>query len=127
MKDKIFINDLAKENGFSVVGITTAQNSKFIQSNLDEFIRNKFHGNLNWIEEKKDIRKSPNNLWPEAKSAIVFGFNYGPKSNPLPELNRKKNGYIAVYSRRKDYHSVLKGRLKQISSKLVSKYKSNEC
>ena len=90
MKDKIFINDLAKENGFSVVGITTAQNSKFIQSNLDEFIRNKFHGNLNWIEEKKDIRKSPNNLWPEAKSAIVFGFNYAPKSNPLPELNRKK-------------------------------------
>ena len=49
MKDKTFINDLAKENGFSVVGITTAQNSKFIQSKLDEFIDNKFHGNLNSI------------------------------------------------------------------------------
>ena len=124
MEDKVFIDNLAKDNGFSVVGITNVNNSFFIQSQLDEFIKNKFHGSLKWIKDKKDIRKSPDKLWPDAKSAIVFGFNYGPKNNPLSELNNKKSGYVAVYARRKDYHDVLKGRLKQISNKLVSKYKS---
>ena len=120
-----FINDLAKENGFSVIGVTNAETSKLTQTRLDEFIQNKFHGSLKWLEDKKEIRKSPKKLWPEAQSAIIFGFNYGPNSNPLPELKQSSNGVVAVYARRKDYHKVLKGRLKQISNKLASKYKTN--
>ena len=125
MSDLNFINDLAKENGFSVVGVTNAETSKLTQSRLDEFIQNKFHGNLKWLEDKKEFRKSPKNLWPNAKSAIIFGFNYGPKNSPLPELKQSSKGFVAVYARRKDYHTVLKGRLKQISNKLASKYKTN--
>ena len=125
MSDLNFINDLAKENGFSVVGITNAKTSKLTQTRLDEFIQNKYHANLKWLEDKKEIRKSPKILWPDAKSAIIFGFNYGPLNNPLPELKQSSNGVVAVYARRKDYHKVLKGRLKQISNKLASKYKTN--
>ena len=74
MSDLNFINDLAKENGFSVVGITNAKTSKLTQTRLDEFIQNKYHANLKWLEDKKEIRKSPKILWPDAKSAIIFGF-----------------------------------------------------
>ena len=124
IKNYEFFTNLAYEFGFNVVGITPAQTTNLNQKGLDEFIQKKYHGSLTWIEEKKDLRKSPKNLWPEAKSAIVFGFNYGPQNNPLLELNENSNAYVAVYARRKDYHKVLKGRLKQIASKIVSKLKA---
>ena len=124
IKNYEFFTNLAYEFGFNVVGITPAQTTNLNQKGLDEFIQKKYHGSLTWIEEKKELRKSPKNLWPEAKSAIVFGFNYGPQNNPLLELNENSNAYVAVYARRKDYHKVLKGRLKQIASKIVSKLKA---
>ena len=94
---------------------------KSIKPHWWKFIQKKYHGSLTWIEEKKELRKSPKNLWPEAKSAIVFGFNYGPQNNPLLELNENSKAYVAVYARRKDYHNVLMCSLNQIASKIVPK------
>ena len=59
---------LAKENGFSVVGVTNAKTSKLTQTRLDEFIQNKYHGNLKWLEDKKEIRKSPEKKRPKCKN-----------------------------------------------------------
>ena len=54
-------------------------------------------------------------MWKEAKSAIVFGLNYGPMYNPLSETKNKNKGYISIYARRKDYHKVIKSKLKKVS------------
>ena len=75
---------------------------------------------MDWLKKTEYRRKSPINLWPEAKSAIVLGLNYGPRNNPL--LKNKKNdlGNISVYANGEDYHTVFKGKLKRFASKLFS-------
>ena len=51
------------------------------------------------MKDKLEIRSDPKNIWNEAKSAIVLGINYGPKSNPLNDLNKIKRGYISYIKR----------------------------
>ena len=67
---------------------------------------------LSSTAEKSLIRENPTNIWVEAKSALVFGLNYGPDYSPFSELKNKKTGYISIYARRKDYHKVIKSKLK---------------
>ena len=121
MKNYIsLINNLAKTYNFDLVGISPAQTSKITQLRFEEFLNDNYDAGMNWIREKKEFRKSPKKLWPDAITAIVFGFNYGSSSDSLNDLNKKQLGLIASYARRKDYHDVLKGRLKQIAGKLSS-------
>jgi epoxyqueuosine reductase len=56
---------------------------------------------------------------PEARSVIVLGLNYGPEADPLAALARPEVGAISVYARHRDYHDVLKGKLKELASFLV--------
>ena len=79
-----------------------------------------------WIEDTFERRKSPLNLWPEAKSAIVLGLNYGPESNPIENLKKLNLGNISVYALGDDYHKVVKGKLKQFSSKLITLFKEKK-
>ena len=68
-----------------------------------------------WMEETLERRSHPQNLWLEAKTAIVFGMNYGPDSDPLLTLDEPERATISVYARNRDYHDVMKGRLKEIA------------
>lgn len=68
-----------------------------------------------WMEETLDRRTDPRVLWPEARSAIVLAMNYGPESDPLDNLAKPTVGNISVYARHRDYHDVLKGRLKEVA------------
>ncbi|GIR46442.1 MAG: epoxyqueuosine reductase [Alphaproteobacteria bacterium] len=70
---------------------------------------------MHWMKDKLEIRIDPKNIWNEAKSAIVLGINYGPESNPLNDLKKVKRGYISIYSRRKDYHKIIKSKLKVLA------------
>ncbi len=125
MEDPVsLIKKLAKKYHFDLVGISPAQTSKLTQLRLDQFLNDKYDAGMKWIKEKKELRKSPKSLWPESISAIIFGFNYCATSNSLIELDEKKCGLIASYGRRKDYHDVLKGRLKQIAGKLSTEMNS---
>ncbi|MCM5559580.1 tRNA epoxyqueuosine(34) reductase QueG [Pleomorphomonas sp. NRK JP5] len=73
------------------------------------------HGSMVWMEETLDRRVDPRVLWPEARSAVVLAMNYGPDSDPLDNLARPAVGNISVYARHRDYHDVLKGRLKEVA------------
>ena len=64
-------------------------------------------------------------MWQNAKSAIIFAKNYCPEHNPIGDISKIKSGNISVYARSKDYHSVMKGRLKQIASQFVSKFEGS--
>jgi len=72
-----------------------------------------------WMPETQQRRSHPNNMWAEAKSAIVVGMNYGPESNPLEALKYPSNGVISVYAQGRDYHDVIKGRLKELANLLA--------
>ena len=70
---------------------------------------------MTWIEETQDRRGHPQNLWEDAKTAIVVGLNYGPDSDPLVTLKQPRKATISVYARNRDYHDIIKGRLKEIA------------
>ena len=59
-------------------------------------------------------RRDPKVLWPEARSIIVVASNYGPETDPLDDLNADDRGNISIYARNRDYHNILKKRLKKL-------------
>ena len=90
-------------------------NTKLQSLRLDQFLRSNFHGTMSWMEETKERRASPSNLWPQARSAIVLGMNYGADLDPLANLEHPEKATISVYARNRDYHDIMKGRLKEIA------------
>ena len=95
---KKIINELAKEFKFDVCKVVDSSLPSVIADRLKEFIVSGYHGDMDWIEDTFERRKSPLNLWPEAKSAIILGLNYGPKYDPLEKNNNKSLGNISVYA-----------------------------
>jgi epoxyqueuosine reductase len=74
---------------------------------------------MGWMAETFERRVDPRALMGEAKSIVMLGLNYGPESDPLGVLGRPEAGAISVYARHRDYHDVVKGRLKQLAAFLV--------
>ena len=81
---------------------------------LRDYIAKHHHGTMAWLSETEDRRNHPQNLWAEAKSAIVVGLNYGPETDPLITLEHPEKATISVYARNRDYHDIIKGRLKEL-------------
>ena len=82
---------------------------------LNAYIAAKHHGTMTWLEETKERRGHPQSLWPEAKTAIILGLNYGPETDPLVTLEQRSKATISVYARNRDYHDIIKGRLKELA------------
>ncbi len=69
---------------------------------------------MDWMEERADQRARPVGLWPGVRSILVLGMSYRPEENPLDLLARRDRGALAAYAQRRDYHEVLKGKLKEL-------------
>jgi epoxyqueuosine reductase len=122
--DRNAIERLASELGFSVCGFTRSALPQEIGGQLKEFLAAGCHGTMEWMAQTLERRTSPENMWPDARTAIVLGMNYGPQGNPLATLEQKTAATISVYARNRDYHDLIKGRLKQIAQKIASR---NNC
>jgi epoxyqueuosine reductase len=105
----------AKSLGFSTVGFAAPSVNVEAQQGLSQFIAQGHHGDMQWMEEKADRRADPKTLWPEVKSIIVLGHNYGPDFDPMQKLEQKDTGNISCYALNEDYHEVIKKRLKQLA------------
>lgn len=101
--------------GFDVMGITAADVPSGPGDRLGQFLDLDRHGDMAWLEEKAARRRHPNALWPEARSIIMLGLNYGPDEDPMGRLSRVGQGNVSVYAARKDYHVVVKKRLKALA------------
>jgi epoxyqueuosine reductase len=75
---------------------------------------------MSWMAETFERRADPQKLMDDAKSVVVLGLNYGPSTDPLEALERRDAGVISVYARHRDYHDVLKGKLKELAAFLVA-------
>ncbi|MGE0667762.1 MAG: tRNA epoxyqueuosine(34) reductase QueG [Sphingomonadales bacterium] len=100
--------------GFDVAAVTTPGSIPLVPQRLERFIGEGRHGVMGWMAEKADRRGDPRALWPEVRSIIVAGMNYGPDDDPMARLGSKDRGVISVYARNKDYHDVVKKRLKRL-------------
>ena len=118
---RAYIEREAHAAGFDVVAFTTPDAAPAAPARLAEFLSEGRHGTMDWMAETAMRRARPRTLWPEVRSIIMLGMNYGPEEDPLPILKRKDRAAISVYARNRDYHEVIKGRLKQIAGKLAGK------
>ena len=123
-------NDIADEIiagarvlGFNAVGFASADLPPSISDQLLRFIELERHGDMAWMAERAIQRQHPQALWPEAKSVIMLGMNYGPDHDPMEKLHKKSAGNISVYAHNKDYHDVVKKKLKQLGRKIAEKHK----
>ncbi|CUA90457.1 epoxyqueuosine reductase [Chelatococcus sambhunathii] len=73
-----------------------------------------------WMADRADERADPARLWPQVRSILLLGMNYGPAEDPLANLARPERATISVYARNRDYHDIIKGKLKQVASLLAS-------
>jgi len=101
--------------GFDAVGIVSPNAIPQAGARLDRFLELGRHGDMDWLVEKAARRRRPDALWPEVRSIIMLGLNYGPDENPLRRLSLLGKGNVSVYAERKDYHVVVKKRLKALA------------
>jgi epoxyqueuosine reductase len=80
-----------------------------------------YHGSMEWMADTADRRADPQALWPEVRSVILLGLNYAPSTDPLTTLAQKDRASISVYARNRDYHDVIKGKLKEAAGMLAAK------
>ena len=111
----------ARAAGFDAVAVAAPDAIPLAPARLAEFVAEGFHGSMGWIEETMARRADPSTLWPEVRSVVVLAMNYGPDSDPRAIFARPDRGAISVYAQNRDYHEVIKGRLKTIAGKLVSR------
>ncbi|MEL7041072.1 MAG: tRNA epoxyqueuosine(34) reductase QueG [Pseudomonadota bacterium] len=105
----------AEALGFDACYICRADEAWPASERLESFIEAGFHGAMEWMATTLERRKQPTAMWSNAKSAIVVALNYGPEADPMIHLQRVEEGNISVYARGKDYHDVLKKRLKRLA------------
>ena len=74
---------------------------------------------MTWLADTADRRGSPAALWPAARSVVMLGLNYGPDSDPLATLALRDRATISVYARNRDYHDLVKGKLKRLASRFA--------
>jgi epoxyqueuosine reductase len=120
-KLRAFIAREAKAAGFDQVAITAPDAIPLAAARLSDFVAQGFHGSMGWMEETLARRGDPRTLWPEVKSIIVLAMNYGPAHDPLAVLDKKDRAAISVYAQNRDYHDVIKGKLKGLAGKLAAK------
>jgi epoxyqueuosine reductase len=83
------------------------------KAGLRDYLARGYHGDMGWLSGER--RADPRLMWMEARSAIVLGLNYGPADDPLAGLAAKERANISVYARGRDYHDVMKPRLKVLA------------
>lgn len=107
--------------GFDVCRITRAELPDQTGQRLEKAIELNHHATMGWMETTLERRKTPTAMWQEARSAIMLGLNYGPDINPLKTLTQREKATISVYARNRDYHDIIKGKLKTLAGWLAAK------
>jgi epoxyqueuosine reductase len=117
---KAAIRKEAAALGFDACGFASAEDPWQAGARLAQFIEDGRHGSMAWMEDTAERRSHPRAMWPDARSAIVLGMNYGPDADPLEALKHRSHAAISVYAQGDDYHELIKKRLKALARWLVA-------
>lgn len=122
LKAKEHIIKTATRAGFDVVRFTDPHDLETPAEHFQQFLDMGRHGEMIWMKDKADRRADPRTLWPDVNSIILLGMNYGLAENPLKNLDHTDRGNISVYAKGRDYHDVVKKKLKQVARDLVQHF-----
>lgn len=109
----------AEALGFCGFGVCRPDAVPEAADRLQAFLKAGHHGTMSWMEDRAAWRGSPSALWPEARSVVMLAEAYSPDSDPLELLKDKDRGAISVYARNRDYHDLVKKRLKRLGRWLI--------
>ncbi|MBB4567603.1 tRNA epoxyqueuosine(34) reductase QueG [Rhizobium leucaenae] len=116
-----FLRDEARTQGFDLCRVTRPDAIPEAGIRLYQFLEQGYHGTMAWMEETRERRGDPNMLWGDVRSIAVFGLNYGPEEDPRGILEKPDKAAISVYARNRDYHDIIKGRLKEIATRFAAR------
>ncbi len=108
-----------REAGFAKLGICRPDAVPRIAERLAAFVDAGMHGQMGWMAERMHWRGDPTALWPEARSVIMLAEPYTPDHDPLDVLEQPDVAAISVYAQGRDYHDVVKKRLKRVGRWLI--------
>jgi epoxyqueuosine reductase len=110
----------ARTHGFDAMGVVRPDAIPEARERLARFLDDGAHGDMGWLATGPDRRGDPRILWPEVRSIVMLGLNYGPDEDPLALLAQRDRGAISVYARGDDYHELVKARLKSLARWLIA-------
>ena len=117
VKDRLIA--YAREAGFAKVGVCRPDAVLEIADRLAAFVDAEMHGQMAWMAERMHWRGAPDALWPDARSVIMLAEPYTPNHDPLAVLEQADRAAISVYAQGRDYHDVVKKRLKRVGRWLI--------
>ena len=109
----------ALEMGFVACRVCRPWDVPEVPARLEAFVTANYHGQMEWMAERTGWRGNPSALWPEAKSVIMLAESYTPEHDPLAVLEQREKGAISVYAQNRDYHDMVKKRLKRLARWLI--------
>ncbi|GHG83298.1 tRNA epoxyqueuosine(34) reductase QueG [Pseudodonghicola xiamenensis] len=110
----------ARAEGFVTARICRPWDIPEVPARLEAFLQAGYHGQMGWMEERSHWRGNPHQLWPEARSVIMLAESYTPDHDPRAILAQPDRGAISVYAQNKDYHDLVKKRLKRLARWLIA-------
>lgn len=113
------LHQFALTAGFTKMGVCRPDARPDLPEILAEFVALERHGDMGWMADRMAWRGSAAALWPEAKSVIMLAESYGPDHDPLGILQHPDRAAISVYAGQKDYHDIVKKRLKRVGRWLL--------
>ena len=119
-KIKSALIEQARLRGFDVAGVTRPDSVPEAKTRLDRFLADGAYGDMVWMSSTAQRRGSPSALWPDVRSVVMLGMNYGPDEDPLAILRQRSHAAISVYAKGEDYHELIKARLKDVARWLVA-------
>jgi epoxyqueuosine reductase len=117
---KAALIEQAQALGFAVVGVSRPNAVPLAHERLAQFLADGMHGDMDWLKATAERRGAPTALWPDVRSVIMLGLNYGPDTDPLAVLGQKDRAAISVYAQGDDYHDLIKKRLKELARWLTA-------
>ncbi|SMD17025.1 tRNA epoxyqueuosine(34) reductase QueG [Rhizobium sp. RU36D] len=116
-----FIKAEAVAQGFDLCRVTRPDAIPNAGERLSAFVAAGHHGTMEWMAETMERRSSPQALWGDVRSVVMFGMNYGPDHDPRLLQEQPEKAAISVYARNRDYHDIIKGRLKEIATRFAAR------
>jgi epoxyqueuosine reductase len=110
---------VARAQGFDAIGVARPDSIPHAAERLQEFLATGAHGDMDWMARNAGRRADPKVLWPDVRTVVMLGVNYGPSDDPLAILQDHTRGAISVYAQGDDYHEVIKPRLKHLGRWLI--------
>ncbi|WLS09980.1 tRNA epoxyqueuosine(34) reductase QueG [Shinella sumterensis] len=116
-----FIKAEAADKGFDLCRITAPDSIPQAPARLADFLAADYHGTMDWMAETQARRADPRVLWSDVRSIVLFGMNYGPAHDPREVLALPDRAAISVYAQNRDYHDIIKGKLKEVATRFAAR------